>query len=88
MLFLDISKKNTQHLSNCSTILAHYFSITTRNLRSGNWKSLGNFGKIPLVSSGLEYKYSARWVLPPASIRGVEVAKASAAAKPRGWESV
>ena len=29
--------------------------------------------------------YSARWGLRPASVRGVEVAKASAAAKARGW---
>ena len=29
----------------------------------------------------MEFLYSARWVLRPASVRGVEVAKASAAAK-------
>ena len=32
-------------------------------------------------------KYSARWVLRPASVRGVEVAKPSAAAKARAWIS-
>ena len=31
--------------------------------------------------------YSARWVLRPASVRGVEVAKPSAAAKARAWIS-
>ena len=30
-------------------------------------------------------QYSARWVLRPPSVRGVEVAKASAAAKARVW---
>ena len=32
-----------------------------------------------------ENKYSARWVLQPPSVRVVEVAKASAAAKARVW---
>ena len=31
------------------------------------------------------FQYSQHWVLRPASVRGVEVAKASAAAKARGW---
>ena len=33
----------------------------------------------------LKIQYSARWVLRPPSVRGVEVAKASAAAKARVW---
>ena len=33
-------------------------------------------------------KYSLHMVLRPASVRGVEVAKASAAAKARGWDIV
>ena len=38
-----------------------------------------------LYFSQLVTQYSARWVLRPASVRGVEVAKPSAAAKARGW---
>ena len=51
------------------------------NDHSGFWDACITYD----VSNLMGLKYSQHWVLKPPSVRGVEVAKASAAAKARVW---